>query len=72
MAHYLDHVVASDLSYLVQQRIQREKQLGQLVGDCTYGRVQVVTGYNPRFFVADPDMGHEDTGDRARPKGRKG
>jgi hypothetical protein len=71
MAHHLDHFVASDLSYLVQQRIQREQQLGQLVGDSTYGRMQVVTGYNPRFFVADPDMGQEDSGDRARPKGRE-
>jgi hypothetical protein len=71
MSHYLDRFVASDLSYLVQQRIQREQQLGQPMGDSQHCRMQLVTGYNPRLFVADPDMGQPDNGDRARPKGRE-
>jgi hypothetical protein len=57
--------IATELSYAVLKRIQRERQLGLDQRDSAYARVQVVSGYNPRLFVADPDFGQPEDGDGA-------
>lgn len=41
------------MSYEVMQRIKRERQLGLDDRDSTYRPLQIVSGYNPRVFIAD-------------------
>lgn len=54
--------IASPLSFEVAKRIQQERQID---GDSRYRPLQLITGYNPRVFIADPDMGQPDPGDGA-------
>jgi hypothetical protein len=67
MRHHLDRATASELSYFVMQRVQRERQIGLDRRDSTYCRLKLVTGYNPRLLVADPDMDQPDGGDGLNP-----
>ena len=53
--------MASTLEVLQRRQEKGEFQLDRR--DSTYGRLQLVTGYDPRLFVADPEMG----GDEAQP-----
>lgn len=64
--HHLDRDFAT--SQHVFQMPDRAEQLRAAQFDNTRGLVQVVSGYNRRVFVADPDFGQpEFGGDSASP-----
>lgn len=69
MRHPLDRPVGSDLSYKVLQHRNSPEQLKAAQFDNTLGTLKVVSGYNPRLFIADPDM--DDPGDGVNPRARK-
>jgi hypothetical protein len=59
---------ASPLSHEVRQRIERERRLSQVVGDCSNRPLRIISGYSPRLFVADVEPSDLlDPGDEARP-----
>lgn len=45
--------IATPLTQLVLKRIEQERQFDLQGSDSTRARLQIVTGYNPRVFVAD-------------------
>lgn len=59
------HAQLTDLGY---ESFQKRRSLGQLAPaqfDNTRCTAKVVTGYNPRLLVADPDFGQPEGGDGA-------
>lgn len=60
MAHHLDRPIDAGLSY---ERLQHERDLLKLQSSSpdesfnnTRCSLKVISGYNPRLFIADPDM----------------
>lgn len=60
--------IASDLSYLVAQKIRQEREMGTCALDLNHQRLHVITGYSARVFVADVE---DCIGDCARPNPRE-
>jgi hypothetical protein len=58
--HHLDRDFAT--GYQAPQVSARERQLTAAQFDSTRCSLKVVSGYSPRLFVADPDLG-DDLGD---------
>jgi hypothetical protein len=52
-----DTPFASELSYFVFQQRRRESELSLPQSDQSASGLRTVSGYHPRVFIADPDMG---------------
>lgn len=59
--------IATPTHQRVLERVKQERQLNLQGGDSTYQPLRIISGYNPRLFVADPDFGQPDPGDGAHP-----
>ncbi len=64
MMHPLDRPIGSDLSYRVFELRRERGELGAGGLDRNHQRLQTISGYNPRVFVADMP---EFAGDSANP-----
>lgn len=45
--------IATPYTHLVLQRVQFERDHGQQFSDSTYRPLRIISGYNPRVFIAD-------------------